>query len=205
MPRPRFDKLTPERQATILDAATVEFATAGYENASLNRIIERAELSKGATYYYFDGKEDLYLTVLSNAMEKVTASVGLPSAEGSRNAFWRELEWLTRQIFRLFLDDPQLAGLIRSLATLPQPKPTSETIAALYEQSRGFIETFVQHGQNRGAIRTDLPFDLVVRAVIGVFDAIDLWVLAHWTEIKERDIERIATITTDLCKRIAAP
>ena len=64
MPRPRFDKLPPERQATILDAATVEFATAGYENASLNRIIERAELSKGATYYYFDGKEDLYLTVL---------------------------------------------------------------------------------------------------------------------------------------------
>ena len=33
----------------------------GFENASLNRIIKKAGISKGAMYYYFDDKMDLYI------------------------------------------------------------------------------------------------------------------------------------------------
>ena len=66
MPRPRFLKLDPERQAhRFVECGEGRICReSGFEQASYNRIIERAGLSKGAMYYYFDDKLDLYVTVL---------------------------------------------------------------------------------------------------------------------------------------------
>src|SRR3954467_846977 len=64
MPRPRYERAAPELKTAILSAARKELARAGYEGASLNRILEEAGLSKGAFYYYFDDKDDLVATVL---------------------------------------------------------------------------------------------------------------------------------------------
>lgn len=60
MPRPRFQKLSIEKQQAILEAAAREFSAHGYEGASINKILETAQLSKGAAYYYFDDKADLF-------------------------------------------------------------------------------------------------------------------------------------------------
>ena len=43
-----------QQQETILRAALAEFAAHGFADASLNRIIEAAGISKGSLYYYFD-------------------------------------------------------------------------------------------------------------------------------------------------------
>jgi AcrR family transcriptional regulator len=45
-----------------LEAAAKEFVAHGFEAASLNRILDDAGISKGAAYYYFDDKTDLYAT-----------------------------------------------------------------------------------------------------------------------------------------------
>ena len=62
MPRPRFEKLSPEKREQILETSAKEFAANGYEGASLNQILAKAGISKGAAYYYFDNKADLYVT-----------------------------------------------------------------------------------------------------------------------------------------------
>ena len=54
MARPRFSKLDASARRNILETAAVEFAARGYDGASLNHILERADLSKGSFYYYFD-------------------------------------------------------------------------------------------------------------------------------------------------------
>ena len=71
MPRPRFEKLAEGKRRRILEAAAKEFATYGYENASLNRMLEEAGISKGAAYYYFDDKADLYTTTLLHYLEEL--------------------------------------------------------------------------------------------------------------------------------------
>ncbi|MGH7620186.1 MAG: TetR family transcriptional regulator, partial [Gemmatimonadaceae bacterium] len=50
----RFDNLDPDKQQRLFEAAADEFADHGFESASLNRIIERAGMSKGSLYYYFN-------------------------------------------------------------------------------------------------------------------------------------------------------
>src|SRR5689334_14640744 len=64
MPRPRFERASPEKREALLDSAAAEFAEHGYDGASINRILLAAGFSKGAFYYYFDDKPDLAVAVI---------------------------------------------------------------------------------------------------------------------------------------------
>src|SRR5690349_6641581 len=115
MVRPRFAKLPPEQQHAILRAALDEFAAHGFHDASLNRVIEAAGISKGSMYYYFDGKEDLYAFVARVELERLFADLGpfpVP-AESGPDAFWATLEDYYLRLMTRFAASPQLAALIR--------------------------------------------------------------------------------------------
>ena len=59
-PPPPPQLLSPEKQAQILQGATVVFAREGYEGASMSHIARAAGVSKGTLYNYFDSKADLF-------------------------------------------------------------------------------------------------------------------------------------------------
>jgi AcrR family transcriptional regulator len=68
-------KQDPERvKQNILAVALEEFAEHGYSGARINRIAEKTNTSKRMIYYYFDDKDTLYTTVLSNAYKEVRES-----------------------------------------------------------------------------------------------------------------------------------
>ena len=94
MVRPRFAKLPPAQQQAILRAALEEFAAHGFHDASLNRVIEAAGISKGSMYYYFDGKEDLYTHVARVELERCSPASGSSRCRATTDpdAFWSTLE-----------------------------------------------------------------------------------------------------------------
>ncbi len=160
-PRPRFLSLPPERRAAILDAACAELATHGFEKASTNRIIERAGVSKGALYYYFDDKRDLLLTTLRDATERGFEAVGPPGDAHDANGFWDALlEWYERAA--LFVArEPALAGLIKA-ALSPSAGPGVAAIVDEYTgRGRHYLRGLLARGIELGAVRDDVPLDLV--------------------------------------------
>jgi AcrR family transcriptional regulator len=54
------DGFSPERRARILAGATEIFIAEGYEGASMSRIAETANVSKGTLYNYFPSKQALF-------------------------------------------------------------------------------------------------------------------------------------------------
>ncbi len=62
-----------EHGQELFDAALEEFIAHGYEQASLNSILEVACMSKGQFYYYFRNKEELYLALIDVLIEKKKA------------------------------------------------------------------------------------------------------------------------------------
>ena len=54
-------------RAELLEVATAVFAEQGYSGARVDEIAERTRTTKRMIYYYFGGKEQLYLAVLENA------------------------------------------------------------------------------------------------------------------------------------------
>lgn len=64
-------------RAAVLAAARKEFAEHGYLGAKVDRIADRADLTRGAVYSNFPGKRALYLAVLIDLVEPPPAPAGL--------------------------------------------------------------------------------------------------------------------------------
>ena len=100
------------QQQAIVQAALDEFAAHGFHDASLNRVIEAAGISKGSMYYYFDGKEDLYAYVAQAGLAGLFEQVGpLPDlGVGDADAFWSVLGDYYLRLMRALVASPQLAA-----------------------------------------------------------------------------------------------
>jgi len=57
------------RKNELIEAALDEFSIHSYQNASLNKIIKNAGISKGKFYYRFEDKKTLYLFIVGIAGE----------------------------------------------------------------------------------------------------------------------------------------
>lgn len=205
MPRPRFSKLEPKIRATILARAAEEFAEHGFEGGSYNRIIERSGLSKGAMYYYFDDKEDLFVTVLQDAVKRLIVDAGNVEAAKNAEDFWREVErWYVRS-FRLFQDDPAAMGLLRTLLKNVERGTGSVAMAELRRTGRQYLEAFIASGRRVSAIRDDLPEGLLTSVLMGLEEGIDIWLVDNVAELGEAEMADVAATMTALYRRVAAP
>jgi AcrR family transcriptional regulator len=66
-PKPELQRDAERTRAELLAVATEVFAESGYSGARVDEIAERTRTTKRMIYYYFGGKEQLYLAVLENA------------------------------------------------------------------------------------------------------------------------------------------
>lgn len=66
----RFQKLSQDKKDRILQAARHEFARVPFEDASINRMIKDAGISRGSFYTYFTDKLDLLHYVFQNEGER---------------------------------------------------------------------------------------------------------------------------------------
>ena len=205
MPRPRFASLEPERRRTILQAAAEELARNGVEGASYNRIIERAGVSKGAMYYYFDGRDDLLLTTLVDALERASVEIGPPAHFDDAVGFWDSVEELYHRITRFLLREPTLGELLKSALVRPVGTGIAEAIADFIAGVQRDVEELLARGRALGAVRDDLPADLLVRLVMATGEAGDRWGLENWQTLSPQEIEGYAADLFDVHVRIAAP
>ena len=61
----RIIKEPEERKEELIDAAEELFIVKGYENTSINDIVDKVGVAKGLFYYYFKAKDEI-LNAISN-------------------------------------------------------------------------------------------------------------------------------------------
>ena len=66
MPNKTFFNLPKDKQVKIINASKIEFSKYSFYDASINRIIKEAEISRGSFYQYFTNKEDLFIFILDS-------------------------------------------------------------------------------------------------------------------------------------------
>lgn len=165
----------------ILRAAAEEFAARGFHDASLNRVIEAAGISKGSMYYYFDSKEDLYAYVARTELEQLFARCepfAVPD-EGDAEAFWATLADYYLRLMTALANAPQLAALIRNWLAAATNPTLQQAQQELERASLPWVEQTLAAGQRVGAVRSDLPSALLIAVVVGMGRAMDTWLMAQ--------------------------
>jgi len=205
MPRPRFDKLDPDKQRRIFDAALTEFAAHGFEQASYNRIIETAGISKGAMYYYFEDKADLFITLLEFvAADKFAFLAELELNPDDPDPFWDAVRRASRGMVDLAIAQPELYRLGRLFTDL-NPAVLGRRGEELMAAAGAMTADLLARGQAVGAVRTDLDITLLGSLAVAVDMTLDRWWAASHTELDHDSIEPFLELWIALMRRLLEP
>ncbi len=201
----RFQNVAPERRSAILDAGAAEIAEHGLGGASINRVIAAAGLSKSSFYHYFEGKDDLYGAVTQRALDQLLAAMVPPSLPTNTDEYWLMWEGIYSGFLRRQLADPVLAALnwsaIQSRAD-GTPHPALDILAG---QMRQWLTAMIAQGQALGAVRTDLPQDLLLDATFGMLEGGDRWFASHWDDMAEDKVDPAAARIVRLLRDLTEP
>jgi quinate/shikimate dehydrogenase (NAD+) len=160
-PKPKKRKNDPERtKRDIIDVATAEFAAEGYSGARVDTIAAKTRTSKRMIYYYFGGKEQLYLAVLEEAYRSIrTLESSLDSEKyGAEEA-------LRRLVEATFDHDERNPNFIRlvSIENIHRGRHLKRS-SQLRELNASIIATLkriLERGRNEGVFRREVdPIDL---------------------------------------------
>jgi AcrR family transcriptional regulator len=206
MPFERFARLTQEKRERILEVAAQEFSENGFQGASINRILERAEMSKGAAYYYFADKADLFTTAVLYASDTLQlSSITVDLAGLSRDTFWPTFTQLHRQPLLLSFERPWLFAVIRVASQLAPALVERKPLATLAQNINRLTIDMLKRGQELHAVRNDLEQDLLFAWVQGLDRSSDQWLMEHWTQIDRSVLTRVSDATVEAMRRTLAP
>jgi AcrR family transcriptional regulator len=205
MPRPRFDKLDQRRKEKILETAAREFAEHGFDGASLNHILAAAGVSKGAAYYYFDGKADLFGTVLRHYWQHVLGHVDVTPERLTRETFWPVTIEVYRQALGHAFEQPWILPLVKSVRKVGDGKLAGALADGTLAELQSWTRSLLARGQELGAVRRDLPLDLLHAIVVAVDDASDHWMLGRWERMDRAEIEALTGRLLEMLRRALEP
>ena len=151
----------------ILDVATSEFADRGFAGARVDEIAERTRTTKRMIYYYFGGKEQLYVAVLERAYAT--------AREAEREVDVDDLEPAAaiRQLAELTFDHheshPDFVRLV-AIENIHRAEHlrTSEALAGLAAPAVDVLGGILERGRAAGLFRADVDA-LDVHMVISAF------------------------------------
>jgi AcrR family transcriptional regulator len=144
----------------IIEVATVEFAGKGFSGARVDDIAARTKTSKRMIYYYFGGKEGLYIAVLEEAYRKIrsveaTLDLEHQSPEEALRtlvAFTFDYQNAHPEFVRLVMNENILNGTYVS---------RSKVIHRLNNAVISALGDLLARGQQEGTFRRDIdPIDL---------------------------------------------
>lgn len=170
----RWTRRKSARPSEILDAAVAVFAEKGFAAARMEDIARKAGVTKGTIYLYFQGKEDVFKTL-------VRESIGQTIAANTANA--RQFEGASSDLIRTVLS--AIANLLLTSDRIVLPKIIMSEAGNFPELARFYREEVVDRGMalmtgivERGIARGEfrrLPSDHVARLCVTPILFIVLW------------------------------
>ena len=162
---PRFERRKDARPGEILEAALDLFVEKGFAATRLEDVAQRAGVSKGTVYLYFDSKDDLFKSVIRSGMVRA-----IEEAEKLVAGFEGSSADLLRQIYAGWwqnIGGTKLSGIPKLMISEAQNFP--ELARFYYDEviQRGsrLIASALERGVARGEFRP-VNVDYAVRALV---------------------------------------
>jgi AcrR family transcriptional regulator len=145
-----LEPLTPERRRAmtrqhLLKAAAIVFARKGFHGATLDEVAATAGFSKGAVYSNFKSKDDLFLELLDDRINRQFAVASEVLETGSRERaeqFPRIREILRSDMF--WSDDFITLWLEFVLYARRNPEAQAKLTASI-QRSRAQVQALIEH------------------------------------------------------------
>lgn len=167
----KFDALPEEKRQKILTACLDEFAEYGYVNASTNRIVRAAGISKGLLFHYFESKKKLFLYVLDHTVSTLIKKLSEYSAPLKGDFFDTMWEYSLIKT-RVAIEEPQMYRIMYD-AYLNLPEDIKDELmqrygAILSDQRKSFIST-IDSSKLKEGVSAETAINLIIDFLDGYY------------------------------------
>lgn len=194
------------RREAFVDAAQRLITQKGYEQMSVQDLLDELEASRGAFYHYFESKEELLEAVVNRMADAAVAAVapvvddpGVPAVRkfeaifAGLQSFKAERKQLVLAILEVWISDHN--ALVRE-------KFKRIAVTRLVPM----LSSVIEEGNREGVFHTG-PADTTARVLVGLMQsfgdvATELFVARQAGTIGLDEVRRAVTANTDACERI---
>jgi AcrR family transcriptional regulator len=166
-----------ERPKEILEAAFVEFSRNGYAMTTLDHIAERAGVTKGTIYVYFENKEHLFISMVREVTKATLDTVHemFATHDGSTADLLRAQFSF---IYQHIVEDRRRREVVRMLIAEASrfPELADRYYDEILRPCLELLKQAIQRGMDRGEIRKSSIIDSP-QVVIAPIALVDLWMM----------------------------
>jgi AcrR family transcriptional regulator len=166
-----------ERPHEILEAAFAEFSRNGYAMTTLDRIAERAGVTKGTIYVYFENKEHLFISMVREFTKATTETVqGMFETHDGSTADLLRAQFSF--IYQHIVEDKRRREVVRMLIAEAGrfPELADRYYQEILRPCLDMLKQAIQRGVDRGEIRNCSIVDSP-QVVIAPIALVDLWMM----------------------------
>ncbi len=166
-----------QRPQEIIEAAFCEFSRNGYATTTLERIAERAGVTKGTIYVYFENKEHLFISMVREFTK--AAHENLQELYESHDGSTAEL--LRGQfsfIYQHLVENKRRREVVRMLIAESSrfPELADRYYDEILRPCLDMLKQVIRRGIDRGEIRQSAVIDSP-QVVIAPIALVDLWMM----------------------------
>ena len=168
-----------ERGTEILDAAARAFMRQGFAATSIDRVSDEINSTKGAIYYYYRSKSDLFFAVHRRGMELTQAAIRPPfEREGS---YREKLHGMAVAHTFLVMEQLPYLRVVAQGLELHLLERTNESerielaeVAALREANEALYISVIEAGIKKGEFRK-MDARLMAKPILGALNWTSRW------------------------------
>ena len=171
--RPKERVRAPEEtRATILAAAFTEIYRNGFQAASLENILARTGVTKGAIYHHFPDKHELGMAVLRESVRSLTQDTWVKPLSGPGDVITAIQATLQQRSDELSARQIEYGCPLNNLAQEMSPLDSRfrKEIEAIYREWREGIATALERGKAEGSVRANVDSAAVAAFVVSAIE-----------------------------------
>jgi len=158
----------------IIEAATSLFARKGFYGTTISDLTQAVGLTKGALYYHFKDKDDIFFAVVDSVRRIWEKSVGEEIENASTSTTIEQMNILFKKHAEMISENEFMCLVMSNLMNeMESVNPKfSSVLEEIYEDFIHFVNVLVQQGQMKGEIRKDIDSLLISINIVGTLKAI---------------------------------
>jgi AcrR family transcriptional regulator len=164
-----------QRRETIIDAAEVVFAHAGFAAAKMEDVAKQARVSRALVYLYFKNKEELQFAICARALSLL--HVRFSAAVTTASTGYAQILAIGRSYVQFAKESPTHFMALSHFEThrpeQMEPGSVEREVLEAGKQVHGVTIAALRQGQRDGSIRKNLGNPM--------FAALSLWSFCHGT------------------------
>lgn len=191
MPKSTFFNLPEDKRDRIVAEAVAEFRDNSFQQASINRIVERSGIAKGSFYQYFDDKDDLYFHIMDLIGQEKMKYIQPALLNPQETNFFDIIREIYRSGIQFALKHPDYLEIGNQM--MRDPGLTAKLLSHFGDMGLGVYRDLIRAGKARGEIRAGVDEELAGRMLMNM----QLALVEYYFE-KHRDIGYSMAILDEL-------